>query len=339
MTGDALFVDFESLQEPPTPAILGVLKVEQGASTFEQIILDTRLASAAVARRQLRFSEAEPILATLVETGLPIVGWSLFDCNLVASLPTSDSVKRAWAERYVNALAVARTWRSKVHPTFKVTKGLKFDPRHTLDKYAELAGYPQVDALKDAEPAKWIRHVRKQLEARRDYRRITSEAKRDWHWLLEYNYHDCYALHRVYKRALFELQKWRQYEQTTYCVDSGGRTICFRVGSTNARLDALLEGYGAERWAFLTAWNPASQQLSRAENDRRQSELIESLTASGHRCLRGEGRGQDSSCPAEESVLALDISKRAARRFGRQFGQLAVVVCHRGFASRLVACE
>ena len=337
--GDALFVDFESLQEPLSPAILGILKVEQGAPAFEQIVLASRLATAAIASRHIHFSAPEAAFAALADSALPIVGWSLFDRAVVDSLPIAQSVKRAWADRYVNALAAARTWRTRVHPTFKIIKESNFDAKHTLDKYAELAGYSDVDALRGATPAKWIRHVTEQIEKRGHYRRITPEAKRDWHRLLKYNRHDCLALRHVYEKASFELAKWREYEKTMYCVEDRARPVCCRLGSRNARLDALLEKYRSDRWAFLTAWNPGSQPLPRAENDRRQTELIEALAAAGYRCLRGEGRGSDPSWPPEESVLALDIPKRIARRFGRQFGQLAIVAGHRGFASRLVACE
>jgi hypothetical protein len=334
----AIFIDFEALQEPPIPAILGILTLGGSVSSFEQVVVNPGLAGAAVARPHVRVASTESVLTALLDRKLPIVGWSLFDRDLVAALPIAASTKRAWAERYVNALAVARTWRTKVHPTFKITKEGKFDPKHTLDKYAELAGYPEVGALRGATPAKWIRHVTQQIEKHGHYRRVTPGAKRDWRKLLEYNRHDCYALRHVYEKATFELAKWQAYERTSYWVEDGPRSVCFRIGSRSSRLEALLERHRAERWAFITAWNPGSRPLSRAENDRRQTELLEAITAAGYRCLCGEGRGNDPAWPPEESVLALDIPKRAARRFGRQFGQLAIVVGHRGFASRLVAC-
>ena len=89
----------------------------------------------------------------------------------------------------------------------------------------------------------------------------------------------------------------------------------------------------------MTAWNPASTPLPRRENDRRQGELISQLTATGCRCLRGEGRNADASWPPEESVFALDITSRDARRIGHQYGQLAIVVGERGRPPRLVACS
>jgi hypothetical protein len=337
---NAIYVDFEGLREPASPVVLGVLTERGEQTSFEQIILDGRLAPSAVARPHLRAASLEETVARLTDIGLPIVGWSNHDCDIVAAQPIDAQLATGWCDQYVNALAVARRWRTNVHPKYVVKKASKFDPKNTLDRFAELAGYPDVAELRNKTPAKYIRHVLKQLEGRRYYRKITKKTKDDWHTLLEYNHHDCLALRHVYLKATFELEKWREYEQTTYCVEqSGRRPIRFRAGSTNARLDALLAQHGAQRWAFLTAWNPASEQLARTENDRRQTALIEVLIAAGYRCLPGEGRGRNPAWPAEESVLALDIPSRAARRVGRQFGQLAIVVGHRGFKARLVACD
>jgi len=142
----------------------------------------------------------------------------------------------------------------------------------------------------------------------------------------------------VHLKARSELQKWRAYETTDYCVDGGGRRpVCFRIGSASARLDALLNRYRSPRWAFMTAWNPESKPLPREENDRRQTALVAQLTAEGYRCLRAEGRNADASWPPEESVFALDISRHAARGIGHHYGQLAIVTGQRGSPGRLGA--
>jgi hypothetical protein len=168
---------------------------------------------------------------------------------------------------------------------------------------------------------------------------VTKQTKRDWHALLDYNRHDCLALRHIYLKASFELGKWREYEQATYCVEAdGNRTICFRVGGNSPRLDAFLDRSGAERWAFLTAWNPASEQLRRAENDRRQQELIDALQDDEYQWRPGEGRGRDPSWPPERSVFVLNLSTGAARALGRRFGQLAVLVGQRGGNSKLISC-
>ena len=337
---DAIYIDFEALKTtPPSPAILGVLTDRRGTVSFEQVIVDAALRSAAVAQPLVTVATLEATVSRLVASGLPLVGWSVFDHDLVMRTDLPRELKAAWHERYVNALTRARTWRTKVHPTFKIERASEHDAKHTLDKYAALAGYKDVSRLRHGQPAKWIRHLRQQLAARGHYRRVTKQTKADWHQLLRYNRDDCYALRDIYLRATFELEKWRAYEHTDYVVFDGKREVRFRVGSRSARLAALLARHGADRWAFLTAWNPGSQPLSRAENDTRQDALLERLASEGYRCLKGEGRSSDASWPPEESILALDIPDRAARAIGRAFGQLAIVVGSRGKPARLTACS
>ena len=170
------------------------------------------------------------------------------------------------------------------------------------------------------------------------YRRLSAGAKGVWHRLLLYNEHDCRALAHVVKKATFELTKWREYEQTKFCVfDEPRQRFCFTVGSTNARLERLLERHAVDRWAFITAWNPASVELSREDNHRRQAELRSRL--SEYIVIPGEGVGRDPSWPPEPGLLVLGIPRKDAIRLGRGFGQLAIVAGHKGFPARLLACS
>lgn len=109
-------------------------------------------------------------------------------------------------------------------------------------------------------------------------------------------------------------------------------------GSTSVRLDALLQRHGADHWAFLTAWNPASVALSREQNDKRQHELERHTAAAGYTLLRGEGVGEDPQQPREESFLILGMNRRHAVATGRLFGQLAIVAGRRGTPARLLPC-
>ena len=337
---DAAYVDFESVKTPgSSPALLGVLIDRRGRESFEQIVLDERLSSAVRARTHVRYAPLGDTVSRIIGLGLPIVGWSLFDREVVARSDVSLELKALWIARYFNALEEARRWRANVHPQWPIIRADRFGGRHTLDQYAAHAGYTNVAKFRGATPAKWIRHVLKQVEERGHYGRITRQAKRDWHALLEYNLHDCLALRVVHLKARSELQKWGDYAKTEYCViDEGRRPVRFRIGSANARLQALLVRYGSREWAFMTAWNPESKPLPRQKNDRRQAELIAELTAAGYRCLRGEGLNADASWPPEESVFALDIPKEEARRIGHQHGQLAIVTGQLGSPARLVAC-
>jgi hypothetical protein len=141
---------------------------------------------------------------------------------------------------------------------------------------------------------------------------------------------------RIVLKATREREAWRAYERTRFCVDDGKRRICFMAGSQSRRLDSLLERHAADRWAFITAWNPASELLTPAENHARQARLRTAVAS--YSMLPGEGIGKDPAWTPEESLLVLNISRREAIRLGRQFGQLAIVAGRRGSKSRLVSC-
>jgi len=148
------------------------------------------------------------------------------------------------------------------------------------------------------------------------------------------------SLCHVCLEASRELSKWREYERTTCCVDSGvRRSVCFRVGTITARLDALPAHHRATRWAFMTAWNSASHLVAISENRMRQHVPRERLTAAGYRCLSAERRDENRAERTEEGVLVLDISQHVARAFAREFGQLAIPAGWAGGRSRLVACS
>ena len=337
----AIYIDFECLAtKPPQPALLGVL-IGSSHEDFEQLIIDPRLAPAVVANKRLRVVDASATVRAIVHRAekehRTIVGWSFFDRNVAKA--TAPDCAASLDGLYRNAIQVTRPWRQAVHPAVSITRMDAFAPIHTLDRYAEIAGYADARRLKGAQPADWIRHTLRQLEATAgNYRRTTSETKRDWHKLLEYNRHDCLALCHVVLKATREGEAWRAYRRTRFCVDDGPRRICFMAGATNRRLDAVLERFRRKQWAFITAWNPGSIELTRAENEARQTRLESEVRRAGYEILPGEGVGKDKSWTPEKSILIIGISEDAAVRLGRAFDQLAIVVGRRGLPSRLVSC-
>lgn len=339
---NAIFVDFECLATtPPHPALLGVLVGVEGED-FEQLIIDERLVPARAARPGCTRVEAaadavRTVVGMAAVNGSPIVGWSDFDRDrMIEACP--DLVEDIKG-RYVNALHIARPWRKTIYPTFAIEREDEYSPKNTLVKYACLAGYPSPGIFRDAAPADWIRHVPKQLKTTAgNYGRTTRQTKRDWDQLLKYNRHDCLALRHIVLKAARELDCWRAYQRTNFCVDDGPRRLCFMAGSRSAKLEALLKRHGARRWAFITAWNPGSEPQSSGDNARRQRELRRIVDAGNYSALSGEGVGEDPGWQPEESLLILDIEEREAVRLGQEFGQLAIVAGQLGSPSRLIPC-
>lgn len=115
------------------------------------------------------------------------------------------------------------------------------------------------------------------------------------------------------------------YEATTYRVKTLEGDILIRIGMPNLELDLLLNQYGVFSWAFITAWNPASVELSLFQNRQRHAEMIAHLHSRNVAYLDGIGVGDDTDWPPEQSVLTLGLNREQARELGALFGQNAVV--------------
>ena len=337
-----IYIDFESLkQDPPLPGLLGVLTSGE-ADGFQQLVLDPILARAARAKPHCRGVSLLDAIAEIVQRAedenRAIVGWSLFERSVVEQSAIPQTVKDRFVARYINGREVASRWKSVLHPDVKLPKDDKFDPRNRLDRFAELTRYRHFAELQ-GKPAAWLRRVTKAMERSAGrYQSLTDGQRAVWRELLRYNEHDCRALAHVVQKAAFELDKWREYEQTRFCVSDEPRPqFCFTASSKNRELDRLLERHAVDRWAFITAWNPASVALPREENDRRQEELR--LRLSEYIVIPGEGVGRDPSWQPEPSLMILGIPRKEAVRLGRKFGQLAIVAGHKGFPARLLPCS
>jgi len=337
----AIYVDFESLGTAiDRPAILGSLVAGETDGVFQQFVLDEALATATVARKNVCIDASPEAAVTAVvdiaerESRL-VVSWSTHERAVVRAVCAANLADR-FAAVHRNALDTARKWKRSVYPAFPFALK-RFGGKHPLKQYLRMVAYPLPAAIRPATPAKWLRHTLQQMHAHDGrYRRITHEAKRDWHRLLVYNEHDCRGMHAVVTQAARELDLWIAYERARYVVVLDDREVTICPGFRNPELDELLSELGASRWAFLTAYNPESTRRGSKENERRQASMRAQLASSGYTLLASEGRDASGLWPPEPSVLVLGISRREARQVGRQYGQLAILVGHRGFPGRLV---
>ena len=132
---------------------------------------------------------------------------------------------------------------------------------------------------------------------------------------------------------------WRAYEATMFCTTVDGEDIRIRPGDIDASLERALEARGATTRAYVTAWNPGSQLLSRSENDLRQRSLKDELERRGFEIAEGRGEPADATWEPEASVLIFGIDEADAVALGVEHGQGAIVVGERGGGpARLVPC-
>ncbi len=99
--------------------------------------------------------------------------------------------------------------------------------------------------------------------------------------------------------------------------------IVIEIGKRNEDLDALIKKEGQTEWAYLTAYNPFSKELTDKENLKRQSHLLSKI--SDYKFYEGEGVGEDPTWKPERSILIVGIARNEAISFGREFEQNAIV--------------
>lgn len=116
------------------------------------------------------------------------------------------------------------------------------------------------------------------------------------------------------------------YNSAIYVVEAPDGEIVIRVGERSDALIHLLRSARITEWAFITAYNPGSEVLPRAENLRRNRVLESDLHSRGYSYYPGEGRSEDGSWQPERSFLILGIPETEATRLGKKFSQSAILV-------------
>lgn len=97
------------------------------------------------------------------------------------------------------------------------------------------------------------------------------------------------------------------------------------IGQPCPALKALMDEHNALCAAFITAWNPFSQQLSRQQNEARQQEMKDIIKKCGLAFIDGIGQHPCNGWPGEPSVLILNINREAAKALAGHYEQLAFV--------------
>lgn len=112
------------------------------------------------------------------------------------------------------------------------------------------------------------------------------------------------------------------YNNTEYQVFNPPMVI--KIGIKNQDLNDLLISANVTSWAYITAFNPFSNSLSKEENLKRHNEL--KVKISNYKFFEGEGVGEDKSWEPEVSFLIIGIPINEAIEIGEFYEQNAIVV-------------
>ncbi|CAN1529023.1 Protein of unknown function DUF3293 [Burkholderiaceae bacterium] len=114
------------------------------------------------------------------------------------------------------------------------------------------------------------------------------------------------------------------YKESEYFVHADP-AFKMRIGQPCPELLRLMAERNANCAAFITAWNPFSQQLSPKENEQRQQNLNAQLKTRGLSFIDGIGQHPSNEWPGEPSVLILNLNRESAKVLAAQYEQNAFV--------------
>ncbi len=116
------------------------------------------------------------------------------------------------------------------------------------------------------------------------------------------------------------------YRETDYRVTEG-ESFVLRVDEPCLELLGLYRAKNVSCAAFITAYNPFSQELTDAENAVRQTELAAELRRRSLSYFGGVGQHPSGGWSGEPSFLALGLALEAAKSLGKAYEQNAIIWC------------
>lgn len=123
----------------------------------------------------------------------------------------------------------------------------------------------------------------------------------------------------------------RAYAAAEYAVEIEGRAIALRVGAPAPELESA---WPASRYAFLTAWNPASSPRSQVANEVADARLRERLELLGALRMPARAQAPDGGW-CEPGWLLADLPVAELDTLARDFGQAGTLSWSRGAPVRL----
>lgn len=129
------------------------------------------------------------------------------------------------------------------------------------------------------------------------------------------------------------------YLAASYHVDAEP-PFTLKVGVFSDPLARLLQRHPCDCAAYLTACNPLSQDVGKAENAARQAGLRRELKARSLQFIDGVGldsqREAAQKWPGEASFLVFGLSLEASRALARKHEQNALIWCGKDAVPQLV---
>lgn len=183
----ALYIDFEGNKDRP-PVLLGIHRVGPGEHPHVQQDVTDPLFDGLVPRYPPLLDAVRNVVVRAEHKGRVIVAWTQHELDVVRRdcAVDADLVGRFEA-RYVNAYAVAKRWRNKLHDGDKPDEG-------TLYAWLALIGWPVSEGAEAGHVGRTLTSLRTTLEAGRQ---LSASQLAAWERLVAHNHLDCVGMRRL----------------------------------------------------------------------------------------------------------------------------------------------
>ncbi len=125
------------------------------------------------------------------------------------------------------------------------------------------------------------------------------------------------------------------YLNTNYTINKNSifkEELTLHINKVTNLKNALPE---LKEWAFITAWNPNSKELTPEENKQRNANLLDDIRSKGYTTHLGCGSLQDGNW-SEDSFFIENISKEEALFYALKYEQCAFVYGKANQVSELI---
>jgi hypothetical protein len=117
----------------------------------------------------------------------------------------------------------------------------------------------------------------------------------------------------------------KAYMETVYHVMNEPNIYKIKLDAIHPEFNAWCERSNIKSWAFITAYNPFSKELTKNENILLNSQLKETIIKNGYNFNYGSGVPNNENWDSEESFFIQNITLDKAKEIGVAFKQNAIV--------------
>lgn len=206
---DGCFIDFEG-RKGKMPVMLGILTVDGGVHSFEQLIINPDFQFLEPAKTKSskypRFKDLDAVTEHLPES-LPVFSWSTHEQRVLTTFAQAGLSRRVTPLTIINAIPKVRSWRSRFHSNWVPAHGWNGSVSHTQSAYARKVGFRVPEKYGSQVTGSNLELLEGAQLAGRTLRTMTTRQRSAWRTVLLHNRYDCFGLLAIMSRVMSDIAR------------------------------------------------------------------------------------------------------------------------------------